>query len=164
MDQKLSLKLCPVCDGQVDINFQTCPYCGSDFSMIKTDYMQSTSIPSKQEQSSLTPSETIASLYPPPYRPKIEDNDLDIDDEFLQDNNEESSITEEEDNEKKTSVVLPTLIFSLGVNLLLIAIFIFAFAKNGRLTLSWPEKYWLIYFLVSLPLIFFGIKRMPKNN
>lgn len=66
--------------------------------------------------------------------------------------------------DEKTSF-WPILWLSLGANLLLLGLLQLFFSDNGVLQLEWNSHHWFIYCLLSLPLLFFGYKKvqaLPK--
>lgn len=166
MDQRRRMKLCPHCEGDVDLDVIVCPFCGKDVSEQKmTSHMQMPTSARNSLVRSLSVDETLNSLYPPPYRPKVYDQEipaattreeLSIEDEEEIDNMD-SQI--DEDSEKKTSIV-PILLFSLGINLCLFGLFLFFFSSNGEVWLHWKGGMWIAYLLLSAPFLYFGYKKI----
>jgi hypothetical protein len=153
MEQKKRLKMCPHCDGQIDWDSVVCPYCGRSLTVEKkTEEMKNTT-----EFFSKTPEETSASLYPPPYQPKIHDPiDPQEDAPLLQEN----ALKVEE----KESLLWPTLLFSFGINLLLIGLFLLFFSKQGELLLRWNSHFWFVYLLLGLPIAVLGYKGLLSKK
>ncbi len=73
--------------------------------------------------------------------------------------NQDSS---EEIRQKKT--IFSTLLFSLGVNLMLFSLFLLFFSKNGELFLRWDSSFWYLYSLIGMGLIGGGYKLLNKIN
>jgi hypothetical protein len=155
MEQKKRLKMCPHCDGQIDLDALICPYCGRELVMGKknseenknpTDFMSRT-----------TPEETSASLYPPPYQPKIHDP-IEQQEEILP--LQETAVKQEE----KENLLWPTLLFSFGANLLLLGLFLLFFSKQGELLLRWNGHYWFVYLLLGLPIAVLGYKGLNHKK
>jgi predicted RNA-binding Zn-ribbon protein involved in translation (DUF1610 family) len=154
MEEKKQLKLCTNCNGQVDVDFDVCPYCGEEFS-VKTASMEENPIENSNVKS-LSTDETIASLYPPPYKPKSYDSPLEEIDE------EEGQQQEERKEKIKKPLLMPILMFCFGVTLFLTAIFLLLFSKNNEVVLRWDARYWMLYLAFSLPLLFFGYKKLSS--
>ena len=166
MDHKKRHKLCPHCEGSVDLDVIVCPYCGKDVTDQKM--MSQMQTPMSQRDSlvrSLSPNETLSSLYPPPYRPKVYDDPAFQDtpqDEIAEERvleNEEVIQKEEAPSQTKTSL-LPIIFFSLGVNLFLFGLFLTVFSKNGEIWLHWKNHMGLAYLAVAIPFLYFGYKKL----
>lgn len=153
MEQKKRLKMCPHCDGQIDLDAVVCPYCGRELMMNKKPEETKNST----EFLSRTPEETSASLYPPPYQPKIHDPI---------EQQEEAPLMQENvtKQEEKENLLWPTLLFSFGVNLLLIGLFLLFFSKQGELLLRWNGHFWFVYLLLGLPIAVLGYKGLSRKN
>ena len=152
MEQKQRLKLCPRCNAQVDRDVIICPYCDTDFTFEQsyTSYYA----PDNQENSrSMTENETVASLYPPPYQPKVYDTEV----------KEEEHFPEEEERERQYQPFLPTLLFSIGMNLAFLGILLLFFSNRGELFLRMNAKLWILFFFSALPLILFGYRGLSKK-
>ena len=151
MSRKLHLKLCPYCDGQMDWDVIACPYCGSDVSEVDKEEVSNDSEIIRR----LSPKETLASLYPPPYQPKVYDQ------------LEEEQVFEEEIEEKVVEEkisFLPILLFSLGIHLLVFSLLLFFFSKNGELFLKFNGHMWIFYFIASVLMMYFGYRKFSKKE
>lgn len=73
-----------------------------------------------------------------------------------------SEVEKEENRQKKT--ILSTLLFSLGVNLLLFSLFLLFFSTHGELFLRWDASYWYLYSLVGAGMLAGGYKLLGKLN
>jgi len=157
MESNKRYKLCPHCEGRIDINSVSCPFCGRNISE-RMGYHENEydEVEEKPYQSSLSVQQTLSSLYPPPYQPKVFD-DGEIEEE--DDETEEASIEEKETITSK-DYLWPALFLTLGANLFFLSILMLFFSKNGEILLQWNAKYWVFYFLVSLPLFYFGYRRL----
>lgn len=67
----------------------------------------------------------------------------------------------EEKVEDKNSF-LSLFLFLLGSNLLVLGLIQFFFSEEGVLRLEWDAKYWFIYCLFALPLVYLGFKKMKQ--
>lgn len=144
MNQKKKMKLCTHCDGQVDLDVVVCPYCGNNLS----DPKDNQRFPGVKK--SLNAEETLSSLYPPPYQPKSQEAAV-------------KPIEEEvSEKESRPSLLIPTLVFSLGINILLFGLYLLFFATKGELFLHFNADLWFVYLLFGAPLSFVGYKMLSK--
>lgn len=161
-------KLCLNCNGSVDLDVLVCPFCGHDLLSEKKNLEESLYQAPSQK---MTPGQTIASLYPPAYRPeemsqeeaqhsyenerKFVHNPTSMKDPFQETLNELPP-------EKEPSTILPVLIFSLGSLLFAMGLFIFFFSTNGIVLLKWNAKYWFLYVLMAAPLMIWGYNLLNR--
>ena len=150
MQQNQRTKMCPNCEGNVALEVSICPYCGSSV-FNQNDNLANKKI--EEDVKSLSYEETLASLYPPPYKPNI-----------IEEPQEELKQALKEELIEEESVLLPTIFFWLGVNILVFSLILLLFSKEGVLHLKWNANYWFLYSLFSLPLLFFGIKGLKNLN
>lgn len=147
MNQKKKMKLCAHCDGQVDLDVVVCPYCGNSLSDVKDAQTFST------VKKNLSAEETLSSLYPPPYQPKnvaaATAKAIEVEEEVCE-------------KETKSSPLIPTLIFSLGVNILLFGLYLLLFSTKGELFLHFNAELWFVYLVLGAPLSYVGYKMLRK--
>jgi len=166
-------KLCLNCNGSVDIDVLICPFCGHDFLTEEKESLEESLY--KPPSRTLSPNQTIASLYPPAYRPgeEVEQDSMGIykpaqrlseqtmhDPSKVQDPFQQTR--EEVPEEKEPSVFLPVFLFSLGAFLFSLGFFIFFFSTNGYAILKWNAKYWFVYFLMAIPLLIWGYRLLNR--
>ncbi len=130
-------KLCQNCDGEVDLDVIFCPYCGSDLLEEK---------PSEEDRQK---------LYPPPYAMKKTPIDL------TQEPAQEEAVKEEAAKTPKNSF-WALLLFSLGVQALLMGALLFIFSHKGVVHLQFDAKSWLFYIVFSMPMLYFGWKAVSQ--
>lgn len=174
-------KICNYCEGRIPLDAVVCLYCSSN---------QEMSMSEEEEQLRRQQSfqKSLSSLYTPPYSVKsggyvdsekreegmmkqAEGLKIPAGDKKFQtaaplgapsipvDPSSEGMMSDE-----KTSF-WPILWLSMGANLLLLGLLQLFFSDNGILRLEWNSHHWFIYCLLSLPLIFFGYKKvqaLPK--
>ena len=125
--------------------------------------------------------ESLASLYKPPYskpshtpapepvQPKFEEETPSFSEEqnsLLSAYKEEKIDLGEQTSETtdKKGEFLPQLLLSVGGVLLTLGLLLFFFSDNGVLTLQWNAKKWFIYCLFSLPMIYFGLRKLQPQD
>jgi hypothetical protein len=189
MNQKRT-KMCTCCDGFVDLDVIVCPYCGSDLSVsVKPLKKEEVSLGS-QYRKKMSVEETLSSLYPPPYNPKhIPEPDImknSPEDQSINNSrrfnfmDEEKNNALEKDQGSKVSEsklqeskiqenssfssfrFLPILLFSLGVNVILLGLYLLIFSTNGEIFIRWNAAVWYVYLLVGVPCVAFGYKMLSK--
>lgn len=129
-------RMCWNCDASVSVHFASCPYCGVDL----------TADPPPQDQKPYQPND-IAS----PFQNASSSNAKSIP---AAPANEET--VEEKDTVKQELFSL--LLLLPGAVLLLFALFILIFSKDGSLTLEWTRSSSYFYFVTSIPLLYLGWK------
>jgi hypothetical protein len=152
-NQNERLKLCPHCDGRVLMEVSVCPYCGNVFTEKKDGTKEDTK--NTQDMRSLSPEETLASLYPPPYRPKMQQAAFDFPKESIAEEVVEEKVQVQE---KEISSFPYVILFSIGINIGLLGLFLFFFAHNGEVILRWNAKFWIVYLIVISSIAFFLIR------
>ena len=187
MKQVDRTKVCWNCEADVSYEATYCPFCGTD---LLTSSAETPPSPPQQDEKFTQQSlqESLASLYKPPYSVR------DRQGFGVPDEREETSFTQaeppkedplfqsyesvqqkqavvEESSAEKTSKeessrgnVWPLLLLSIGAHLLLLGILILFCSKAGRVVLEWNSRYWFFYCLLSLPLLFFGVRQLKTQT
>lgn len=75
---------------------------------------------------------------------------------------EEESVSEEEKSGESKFIALTMGLLMGGSFFLLFSFLLFFFSNNGFFTLIWSDKYWYIYLFVSLPMLYFGWKKLQE--
>jgi len=160
MQQNQRTKICPNCEGNIALHESICPYCGS--SVFEENQIFSKKLPENDSCKSLSYEETLASLYPPPYKPKAiepafeQKQEKQIQEPFenrIDENSEEETTIKE-----PQSALLPTVLFWAGINIFVFSFILLIFSKDGFLHLSWNASYWYLYALLAIPLLYYGYK------
>lgn len=167
-------KMCISCEGRIPFNSEVCPYCASKQS--GTGMQNSFQAPIFQHQSL---EDSLTSLYTPPYQGKRPQFTLNptpdpqqsslYDEEpshykavkpemnpLLDTNMEEDSM----EAKSNTSSLWPTALLLSGAHFSILGLMQLFFSKNGILRLEWDANYWFFYFLVGIPLLYFGYKKV----
>jgi hypothetical protein len=172
-------KICSHCDGRIAVEADTCPYCG-------------TPLVSQEEEASSAPlfgnqslQESLTSLYTPPYSTRNaafmkteKENHNKFKTPLMKETSAENqfagalgkmpyaspSIAAPEQKIEDKNSFLPLLFVLLGANLLTVGLLQCFFSDGGFLRLEWNSKYWFIYCLIALPLIYVGMKKAKQLN
>jgi hypothetical protein len=161
VEKKKREKLCPNCDGEMDIHVIVCPFCGYDMSLEEEKVFKTSSYSEPTMKRTFT-EDPITSLYPPPYQPKVYTSQ-----EESSDRAKEAVLGSEpplavEGNSAK--FFMPIILFSVGVNLCFLALFMLIFSKDGELFLRWNSGLWILFLLGSLVMLFFGYRGLFKRS
>lgn len=146
-------KMCIFCHAQVAVDARICPFCRAHFDQVasQTERMK----PVEKNRSTLTEKQTLDSLYPPPYQPKME---------RIEEDAEEEKIVEKKEVSKSSSLLIPIFLFSVGSQLLIFSIFLLLFSEEGMLFLRWKASLWYLYLLVSVGFLYTGYYLFSKTE
>ncbi len=152
MKLKKRQKLCFNCEGEIDLDVIVCPFCAADLREEKPEQQRSS--PSAFSTSAIG-RQTSQSLYPPPYAAKSEPEEI-----------IEEALLPENKNEAKSSrfppIVGPTVLFTLGIQLFLLGVFILLFSDKGAVILRWEGPSWFYYVSASIPFLYLGYRALSK--
>lgn len=140
--------MCYNCEGEIDLDVIVCPFCAADLREEKPEQQH----PSYNPAASVKNLNTQQSLYPPHYAPKAPQPQEEV---AL----EEPQI---EPAEETKSIFGPTILLTLGAQLLLFGILMFLFSHKGALILKWDARFSFLYIFASIPLLIFGYKSVSK--
>lgn len=145
MDGQKQQKICYNCNGQVDLEVIVCPFCGTDLlEEFDAGFDLEEELDSKQK--SLSPQETIASLYPAPYQIHPEEE------------NQETA-----DNLVEKAHPLSFLLFIFAINFVCIGLLLFFFSKDGKVQLDVSSKYWFIWVLIGSISMLWSWKKIDET-
>lgn len=149
-------KICNHCEGRIAVEADTCLYCGtpltsSHSSAYSHPYVNRNVDPMKEKDSlqkfkTPLPRDPLldASFGKMPYQPEVQVAALDAE-------------------EEKTSL-LPILLVLLGSTSLTLGLMQGLFSEGGVLRLEWTSKYWFVYCLIALPLMYWGVKKSKQGK
>lgn len=160
MKPKKRQKLCYNCEGEIDLDVIVCPFCAADLRVEKPEQMRAAYHPFGSPGKSQN-SETSQSLYPPSYpatKGEMVHEEVVLSEETLPEAVEEEKIT----SDKLSRVIRPTILFTLGIQLFLLGMFILLFSHRGVVILKWDGTFWFFYVLASFPLLYFGYRSLSK--
>ena len=154
MKPKKRQKLCYNCEGEIDLDVIVCPFCAADLRVEKPEQMKGSYNPFGPPPKGQN-AETSQSLYPPPFVSKPEHEELAVTEAALEPEEKVSS-------DRLSHVIRPTILFTLGIQLFLLGMFILLFSYKGVVLLKWDGRFWFFYVLASFPLLYFGYKSLSK--
>ena len=152
-------KMCPFCEGTVDIDAVTCVYCGSSLLMNCNESITGGEEPEGPSFS--------AQYQPPNSRPNYGyiDPTSDIPG-YSEESETPKKATRKRAAKKESSsdqhYISSVFLLSLGANLFALSWFIFFFSDQGHLTLEWKTKHWFLYFLCAVPCLYAGWKKLRE--
>ncbi len=184
MQTKDKVKMCPYCEGSIPLNALECKYCGS--SLLKkagtiSPYQTEDSLASLYEPPYAPTRKATNFAIPDPEIPATL-----LRDPMQSEEEEEAHFnalpqkkpttrrsptqkrhppqTTEESEEEESAQIGSLLLLSLGGHLFTLAWLLFFFSDHGRLVLEFKSRYWFIYLLISLPLLYKGWKKLSSNT
>ncbi|MBS0624553.1 MAG: hypothetical protein JSS32_00710 [Verrucomicrobia bacterium] len=160
MKPKKRQKMCYNCEGEIDLDVIVCPFCAADLREEKPEQMRASYSPFNS--TGKASNETSNSLYPPPYPVKKEAvvvPEAAMIEEVMP---EEKPLEDASQQGNLSRVIRPTILFTLGIQLFLLGMFILLFSHKGIVLLKWDGTYWFFYVFASFPLLYFGYKSLSK--
>ncbi len=156
MKPKKRQKLCHNCEGEIDIDVIVCPFCAADLREEKPEQRYSSYVSQVQQMSQ---KQTNHSLYPETTpAPEIAHVVESIKEEVA----EAVEAVLPEEAEAKPGVFLPTILFTLGIQLCVFGLLMLLFSHKGMVILKWDARCWFFYLFASVPFLYFGSKYMSK--
>jgi hypothetical protein len=148
-------KICSHCEGRIAVEADTCLYCGMPL----------------LEDKPVEETESLDSLYPPPYSSRTASEGKDLTPDYMsqfQAGSPETELPAKEavapiEREEESASFSPILMALLGSNLFILGLMQCFFSEGGFLRLEWNSQYWFVFCLISLPLLYFGMRKTEKN-
>ena len=145
MKPKKRQKLCHHCEADVDLDVIVCPFCAADLREEKPEQQARPVGPSVsrmvgegQVGGGLYSSYTVKGLP------------------------EETAVAQEEPIETEKNSISAIVLCTLGAQLLVLGLMMLFLGSNGMLILKWNAKWWPVYLVGAVPLLFFGMKSIKK--
>lgn len=144
-------KLCHNCEGEIDLDVIVCPFCAADLREEKPEQgRNATNFVQKMVQNE----QTSQSLYPSTFPVKQPEPTPEASAPFPQ-----AAPTEEE---AVKNIFGPTILFTLGVQLVLIGLLMLLFSHKGVVVLKWNASWWFLYCVAGFPFLYFGYRALSK--
>lgn len=153
MKPKKQQKICYNCNGQVDLEVIVCPFCGTDL-LEEFDAGMDLQEEFESKQKSLSPQETVASLYPAPYQVSPE-NEKEQPPQTTQ-----QSVKKAEAN---ANISLEYIVFIFALNFLSIGILLFIFSSEGKVQLELTSKYWPLFVGIGAFTAFWSFRKIQEE-
>ncbi len=144
-------KLCHNCEGEIDLDVIVCPFCAAD---LREEKPEAGRYGSHAVQKQVLEAQTSQSLYPPPFPIKQPEPVPEAPARHLP---EAAALDEETPN-----LFGPTILFALGVHLVLVGILMLLFSHKGVVVLKWNANWWFLYCLGGSPLLYYGYRMLSK--
>ncbi|MGE3954110.1 MAG: hypothetical protein AB7F31_02790 [Parachlamydiales bacterium] len=147
-------KLCWNCEGSVHIHATKCPFCSTDLTAGTSPHLEhveplSPYTPPNRQQKTTAPA--------PPYNPQRGyEIDSAAEEYGTQFRAEEPQQQVEEEEEAGPTNALPLLLLLPGIFFLLFGLVLVLFSHDGELTMRWNARYWFVYLLIAMPMLYFG--------
>lgn len=156
MKPKKRQKLCCHCEGEIDLDVIVCPFCAADLREEKPEQIKSI-YRSFGGVEKVDNRQTSESLYPSPLPTRSDP----VAEEVLGED-PSSHFDEKASSDKLSSVICPTILFTLGIQLFVLGMFILLFSHKGIVLLKWDGTLWFLYVLAACPLLYFGYRALSK--
>ncbi len=146
MKPKKRQKLCHNCEGEIDIDVIVCPFCAADLREEKPEQKYSSYMSQGQD---MDQKQTMQSLYPGAFSHT----------EAVQEDPVEKEAPKVKE-EVESGMFMPTIFFTLGVQLCVLGLLMLLFSHKGVVILKWDARFWFLYLFASVPFLIFGYKRL----
>jgi hypothetical protein len=140
MKPKKRQKLCHNCEGEIDVDVIVCPFCAADLREEKPEQRYSSFVSQVQQMGK-----------PPSSMPKLALDPV-----------EEETTELAQEEPKSTGVFVPTLLFTMGVQLVVLGLLMLLFSHKGEVLLKWDARFWFLYLFAAVPFLVFGYKAISK--
>lgn len=158
MKPKKRQKLCYHCEGEIDLDVIVCPFCAADLRVEKPEQMRSgySSFSGGEKTQNLQTSE---SLYPSSFPSRLETGGEEV---LEREELPSASAEKQTSSDRLSKVICPTILFTLGIQLFVLGMFILLFSHKGIVVLKWDGALWFFYVLAACPLLYFGYRSLSK--
>jgi len=155
-------KMCPNCDGRIPYDVSQCPYC---FATVQVESPAHPAVAKNQ-----TIQDSLTNLYAPPYGAKnqsFEQPERPAPAKMAERIHEKEMalpVEKEEAEIHDTKAFWPILFLTLAGNLFTLGVLQFFFSDEGLVHLEMNGSYWFLFVLLSLPLMYFGLKKINQTK
>ncbi len=174
-------KLCYNCEGEIDLEVIVCPFCAADLREEKPEqgrisfgepqrssgsaerFMQERLGRERFEQERLSQARLDSDAHPQTKTPEDDPSPpshagaaspIDC---FPENETEKLGEAASEQN-----FLAPTVLFTLGIQLVLIGLLMLLFSHKGTIHLTWNASWWFMYCIVGFPFLYFGYRSISK--
>jgi hypothetical protein len=144
-------KLCHNCEGEIDLDVIVCPFCAAD---LREEKPEQGRFANHFAQKLVQNEQTSQSLYPPSFPIKQPEPTPEA----------AAPLPQADALEEKSSpnILGPTILFTLGVQLVLIGLLMLLFSHKGVVVLRWNASWWPLYCIAGAPFLYFGYRTLSK--
>ncbi len=149
-------KLCWNCEGNISKEVDNCPYCGVYLHSLESEdeHLWSPSYRLSSADKEVIPT--------PPYQASHLDNTSEPTQEKPDETDCKSASSSQGIFTHLKKDVLSLLLLMSGSLFFLFGTILFLFSDQGTLTLQWKSDYWIYFFVLSLPALYFGWKFLQQ--
>ena len=153
-------KLCRNCDGYVHVYEMKCPYCGAAISDFPEENVEPEVTQNSLSEAIYNQSENLASdnSFQPPYQSYTQSYGLEQDEVAPQPGLQPSPV--QKDSPDVENPLASLLLLIPGSVLFLLGLSVALFSTDGVLTFQFRSKFWFVYLVGSLPLLYLGYKSL----
>lgn len=141
------MRMCPYCEGTVPLDASKCRFCGSSLDA-QSPKKKSYNFDEYDE-------------YIPPYQPKGAPSRENV---YTPEYNEDVLAGADDNIEEEKGHLAALLLLSCGGMLFTLSVMLYFFSEHGRLVLEWKSRYWSLYMLIGLPMLYYGLKKLRTLN
>jgi len=154
MKPKKRQKLCHNCEGEIDVDVIVCPFCAADLREEKPEQRYCS------HPQSFSNNQMTQSLYPS----SIQDQEVQKPSEIPSriSHQEEAFQDVPSEENKQAGLFVPTVLFTLGVQLFIFGLLMLLFSHKGTVILKWDARFWFVYLFVAVPFLIFGYRALSK--
>ena len=143
-------KLCHNCEGEIDLDVIVCPFCAADLREEKPEQGRSSF---NAGQKVVQDQQTSQSLYPSSFPIKPPEA-------APEPQRQQPEAVQE--GAPSTNSFGPTILFTLGVQLVLLGLLMLLFSHKGMVVLRWNASWWFMYCLAGFPFLYIGYRALSK--
>lgn len=140
------MRMCPYCEGTNIVSAKTCRFCAS---CLEDDQQPETTNVHQHAENM---------QYTPPYAP----SSTMYQDSVYQPQARDEEYAEDDQEQTEHGHIISLMLLSCGCMLLTISMLLFFFSQHGAVVLEWKSRYWSLYFLLGLPMVYYGIKKLRE--
>ena len=152
MNDREKMRMCPYCEGTVPATSSMCRFCGSEFE--KDPIVMKGAFRAEDHHDP---------YYEPPYSPRgtaLKDSVYIPEHNEMMD--EAADQYDSSDENKEKGHIIALMLLSFGALLFTLSILLIFLSDHGRVILEWRSRYWSLYFILSIPMLYYGIKHLRK--
>lgn len=156
MKPKKRQKLCHNCEGEIDIDVIVCPFCAADLRQEKPEQRYGSFSSHVQNMGGVPSFPHIGHISSHEAEPSLKEIEEEVEIKDV------GALEQELELEKPANVFLPTILFTVGVQLFVFGLLMLLFSHKGVVLLKWDARFWFLYLFAATPFLVFGYKSLSK--